>query len=38
MIDILGGSVVMPTVKAEDCHVEYNVAQKLQQLIVYCHV
>ena len=28
----------MPTVRAEDCHVEYNVAPKLQQLIVYCHV
>ena len=28
----------MPTVRAEDCHAEYNVAPKLQQLIVYCHV
>jgi len=23
--------IAMPTVKGEDCHVEYNVAQQLQQ-------
>ena len=30
--------IVMPTAKGEDCHVQYSVVQKLQQLIVYCHV